>query len=215
MAFSKFIGLALDGKPIPVYGDGRQTREFTYVGDCVGATIAAAERGEVGHVYNIGGGRQAELAEVIDLIETATGVPVNREFFRLYLEMLDDGEPYQRPGKTSATSLSTPKTASKLKSLPPKLRFLFEPLASHQDRSCRLRKRELPSSFLKRIFFLFESAVSVKASRLFAFGWPTPREGGGAAGSAIKALNHVVTGQISITGRRSGQACRCHIPLAS
>jgi UDP-glucuronate 4-epimerase len=69
MAFSRFIGRALTGRPLPVSGDGRQVREFTYVGDVVRATIAAAERGEHGSVYNVGGGTSFSLLEVIETLE--------------------------------------------------------------------------------------------------------------------------------------------------
>ena len=53
MAFNRFIGAALGDGTIKIFGDGEQVREFTYVGDCVEATYAAATRGESGAVYNI------------------------------------------------------------------------------------------------------------------------------------------------------------------
>ena len=45
MAFSRFLRAALEGEPLPLFGDGRQIRDFTYVGDIVEGTIAAARRG--------------------------------------------------------------------------------------------------------------------------------------------------------------------------
>ena len=56
MAFNRFLRAMLAGSPITLYGDGEQTRDFTFVRDAVSATIAAADRGEPGRVYNIGGG---------------------------------------------------------------------------------------------------------------------------------------------------------------
>lgn len=73
MAFNRFIRAALEGTEITVYGDGLQVRDFTYVDDCVAATMAAAESGEPGQVYNIAGGGQTNVREVIELIEKLTG----------------------------------------------------------------------------------------------------------------------------------------------
>ena len=53
-----------------MFGDGRQTRDFTFVADAVSATVAAATRGTPGGVYNIGGGSRVELLDVFELIRT-------------------------------------------------------------------------------------------------------------------------------------------------
>jgi UDP-glucose 4-epimerase len=76
MGFHKFLRGVIDGQPIPVYGDGEQTRDFTFVADAVSATIAAAERGVPGRAYNIGGGSRVSLNQVLDLIGEITGRPV-------------------------------------------------------------------------------------------------------------------------------------------
>lgn len=68
MAFHKFLCAAIRDEPITVYGDGEQTRDFTYVHDAVTATIAAAERGVPGRVYNIGGGSRVSVNQVIEVI---------------------------------------------------------------------------------------------------------------------------------------------------
>ena len=73
MAFHKFLRATLCGEPISVYGDGKQTRDFTYVHDAVTATIAAAERGVAGRVYNIGGGSRVSVSEVLELIGRIAG----------------------------------------------------------------------------------------------------------------------------------------------
>jgi nucleoside-diphosphate-sugar epimerase len=73
MGFHRFLKAALAGQPITVYGDGGQTRDFTYVADAVAATIAAAERGRPGRAYNIGGGSRVSINEVLASIERLVG----------------------------------------------------------------------------------------------------------------------------------------------
>ena len=73
MAFNRFLRAMLDGAAITLYGDGEQTRDFTFVGDAVTATIAAANRGEPGHVYNIGGGARVSVNRVLELMAACTG----------------------------------------------------------------------------------------------------------------------------------------------
>ena len=75
MGFHKFLRATLKGEPIAVYGDGEQTRDFTFVDDIVSANIAAAERGVAGRVYNIGGGSRVSLNHVLDIIGRVTGRP--------------------------------------------------------------------------------------------------------------------------------------------
>jgi nucleoside-diphosphate-sugar epimerase len=70
MAFSRFLALALSDRPLTIHGDGWQVREFTYFADVVEATIAAAERGERGSVYNVGGGQPVALLDAIALIQS-------------------------------------------------------------------------------------------------------------------------------------------------
>ena len=76
MGFHRFLKAVLRGEAITVYGDGEQTRDFTYVDDIVAATAAAADRGVAGRVYNIGGGSRVSLNHVLELIGTVTGRPV-------------------------------------------------------------------------------------------------------------------------------------------
>jgi nucleoside-diphosphate-sugar epimerase len=79
MAFDRFIDAALEGRPITVYGDGEQVRDFTYVGDCVSATISAARRGELGAVYNIAGGTAATVLDVLEILEELIGKEIARD----------------------------------------------------------------------------------------------------------------------------------------
>ena len=68
MAFHRFFRALLQGQPIHVYGDGRQTRDFTYIADILDGVIAAMEKGVSGRAYNLGGGHQRQLLEVIRLL---------------------------------------------------------------------------------------------------------------------------------------------------
>lgn len=77
MAFYKFLKAAATGAPIAVFGDGLQTRDFTFVSDAVAATVAAGERGVPGRAYNIGGGSRVSLNDVLTLIERIVGRPLN------------------------------------------------------------------------------------------------------------------------------------------
>ncbi|NOT26734.1 MAG: NAD-dependent epimerase/dehydratase family protein [Acidobacteria bacterium] len=79
MGFSRFLHAAMRGDSVTQFGDGRQTRDFTFVGDAVAATIAAATLGTPGGVYNIGGGSRIELLEVFKLIGEITGSPLRIE----------------------------------------------------------------------------------------------------------------------------------------
>ena len=74
MAYHKFIEAMLDGRTITVYGDGEQTRSNTFIDDAVSGTMLALERGAVGGIYNIGGGRTISLIDAIGLIAGHLGV---------------------------------------------------------------------------------------------------------------------------------------------
>jgi nucleoside-diphosphate-sugar epimerase len=76
MAFHKFIKAAIKDEEIVLYGDGEQTRDFTFVSDAVAATIAAGERGVNGRAYNVGGGSRVSMNQVIKLIEEVAGRPL-------------------------------------------------------------------------------------------------------------------------------------------
>jgi UDP-glucuronate 4-epimerase len=74
MAFSR-IGQALAERTVfPVYGTGDQTRDVTFVADAVSATLAAMELAPPGSVYNIGGGSETSLNDVIAVAERLTGL---------------------------------------------------------------------------------------------------------------------------------------------
>jgi len=76
MGFNRFIRAALAGEPITVYGDGDQTRDFTFVADAVAATASAATRGVPGRVYNVGGGSRVSVNQVLEIVGRLTGRPI-------------------------------------------------------------------------------------------------------------------------------------------
>ena len=57
-----------EGRPFELYGDGSQSRSFTYVDDAVEATIAAMERGTPGSTFNVGGGTEVSMLEAIETL---------------------------------------------------------------------------------------------------------------------------------------------------
>jgi UDP-glucose 4-epimerase len=73
MGFHKFLRATRLGQPITLFGDGEQTRDFTYVDDAVAANVLAAERGVPGRVYNIGGGSRVSVNEVLQMIGRVSG----------------------------------------------------------------------------------------------------------------------------------------------
>jgi nucleoside-diphosphate-sugar epimerase len=79
MAFHLFLTAAANGRPVKLYGDGEQTRDFTFVHDAAAATMAAGERGRPGRVYNVGGGTRVSVNNVLELIGRLVGRPVEVE----------------------------------------------------------------------------------------------------------------------------------------
>ncbi|KPL05694.1 UDP-glucose 4-epimerase [candidate division BRC1 bacterium SM23_51] len=75
MAFHRLIKAMLRGGEFTLYGDGNQTRDFTFIADAVAANLAAADRGQAGKVYNIGGGSRVSLNDVVALLEKIIGQP--------------------------------------------------------------------------------------------------------------------------------------------
>ena len=71
MAFTRIAFALADGGSFDLYGDGTQTRSFTYVSDVVEATIAAMERGS--RTYNVGGALEASMREAIAAFERLAG----------------------------------------------------------------------------------------------------------------------------------------------
>jgi nucleoside-diphosphate-sugar epimerase len=79
MAFHRFIRAGLTKEALSLFGDGEQSRDFTFISDIVEANILAAERGPSGSVFNVGGGVQATVNEVLAIIESLVGpLTINR-----------------------------------------------------------------------------------------------------------------------------------------
>jgi nucleoside-diphosphate-sugar epimerase len=73
MALERIVEALAAGTLFELYGDGSQSRSFTYVADAVAATIAAMERAPTGATYNVGGGEEATMREAIATLERISG----------------------------------------------------------------------------------------------------------------------------------------------
>jgi UDP-glucuronate 4-epimerase len=73
MAMRKLCEALLDGASFPMFGDGSQSRDFTHVADAVDATFRAGLAAEPAPIYNVGGGHEATLAEVVARLEDLSG----------------------------------------------------------------------------------------------------------------------------------------------
>ncbi|RJX19121.1 MAG: NAD-dependent epimerase/dehydratase family protein [Desulforudis sp.] len=75
LAIHKFARLILDGKPIPVYGDGTTRRDYTYIDDIIKGVRAAISFDPPNHydVFNLGNSQTVELRELIALLEETLG----------------------------------------------------------------------------------------------------------------------------------------------
>lgn len=82
------ISNALQGKALPVYGDGQQVRDWLYVGDHCRALRAVLERGRVGETYNVGGGNQRSNLEVVTTLCALLDELVPASKFRPHLDLV-------------------------------------------------------------------------------------------------------------------------------
>jgi len=73
MAIHKFVKAIFNGAEITVFGDGSQTRDFTFVDDAVEANILAAKSDSVGEIFNIGGGSRISVNDLVTEIEKIVG----------------------------------------------------------------------------------------------------------------------------------------------
>jgi UDP-glucuronate 4-epimerase len=73
MAFARIVDALAQGSAFELYGDGLQSRAFTFVADGVAANVAAMERAPRGAVYNVGGGAEATMREAIETLERVSG----------------------------------------------------------------------------------------------------------------------------------------------
>ncbi len=81
MAFNIFIRSLLEDRPLYVFGNGEQTRDFTYIDDAVTANLAAADvTGVEGKIFNVGGGSQVTVNQIIAILEEITERKARVEF---------------------------------------------------------------------------------------------------------------------------------------
>ena len=80
MAIHKFVKAIFKGDEIAVFGDGTQTRDFTYVDDAVEGNILAAESDSVGELFNVGGGSRISVNDLIKEMEKIVGYEARVEY---------------------------------------------------------------------------------------------------------------------------------------
>ncbi|HGY90953.1 MAG TPA: NAD-dependent epimerase/dehydratase family protein [Planctomycetes bacterium] len=73
MAIHLFSRLILEGKPLPVFGDGHSRRDYTYIDDIVDGVVRAMERSSGYRIYNLGESQTIELRELVSVLEEALG----------------------------------------------------------------------------------------------------------------------------------------------
>ena len=78
MGIHRFFEAARSGEPAVIYGDGSQTRDFTYVDDAVSATRAALSRPAPDLAYNVGGGHRVTVTGLLDAMERVSGRKIER-----------------------------------------------------------------------------------------------------------------------------------------
>jgi UDP-glucose 4-epimerase len=77
----RFIAMVREGRPVPIYGDGAQSRDFTYVSDVVDANLLAADaEGASGAVVNVATGRSLSVNSLADTIGETLAVTVEKEY---------------------------------------------------------------------------------------------------------------------------------------
>lgn len=99
MAFHRWISAAMEGRPLPLYGDGTAVRDFTYVADVVDATMAAAEVVDGCQAFNVAGGSPASIQEVLALISELLSTR-----FEIEQQPRAKGDPDRTGGDTSRIS---------------------------------------------------------------------------------------------------------------
>lgn len=103
MVLPNFVKAALEGRPIPIYGDGMQSRNFTYVGDAVeGITRLMNAEAAVGRVFNLGGSEEISILDLARRVREVTGSRSPLQFVpysRAYGEGFEDMQ-RRRPDTT-------------------------------------------------------------------------------------------------------------------
>ncbi|EMA6344926.1 NAD-dependent epimerase/dehydratase family protein [Bacillus cytotoxicus] len=92
MAFHRLIKQLIENKPLTIFGDGTQTRDFTYIDDCIKGTVATLKtrKNIIGEVINIGGKEQASILDIVSMLEKIIGQRATMNFSKVV-----PGEPKQ------------------------------------------------------------------------------------------------------------------------
>jgi UDP-glucuronate 4-epimerase len=93
MAFTRIAAALVDGTPFELFGSGEQSRDFTFVADAASAAVLAGEHAPPGSVYNVGGGEEATVNRVLEIVQEIAGRP---------LEVLRTGTMHGDVRRTSA-----------------------------------------------------------------------------------------------------------------
>lgn len=88
----EFVAAALQNKPFPIFGDGKQTRSFMFVSDLIEGIIAAMEKGEKGEIYNLGNPSEFTVLELAEVVKKVTGASSEVQF----VEKLPTDDPLRR-----------------------------------------------------------------------------------------------------------------------
>ena len=80
MALFLFTEALLKGKPLPIFGEGKMQRDFTYVDDIVTGIVAAIDKNYEYEIFNLGCGRQEELMEYVRMVEESCGKEAEKDF---------------------------------------------------------------------------------------------------------------------------------------
>jgi len=103
------IGNALEGKELPVYGDGKNVRDWLYVGDHCRAVLAVLQGGEVGQTYNVGGNNEKRNIEVVhticDLLDQKIGLLADGRLRRDLIRFVKDRPGHDRRYAIDATKI--------------------------------------------------------------------------------------------------------------
>jgi dTDP-glucose 4,6-dehydratase len=103
------INNALNGRQLPVYGDGRNVRDWLYVIDHCEAILAVLEKGRVGETYNVGGNNEKQNIEVVqticDLLDEKVGLLPGGESRRSLIHFVKDRPGHDRRYAIDATKL--------------------------------------------------------------------------------------------------------------
>jgi UDP-glucuronate 4-epimerase len=80
MALFLFTRLALEGKPLQIFGEGKMQRDFTYIDDIVAGVVAAVDNNYDCEIFNLGAGHTEELMSYVSAVENALGITAQKEY---------------------------------------------------------------------------------------------------------------------------------------